>query len=155
MYNKPPAAASHSPPLLLKVQFVVSVGEGGGVRGRSGGGGGQCSPEDAGASRRDAGRLFIFPFERAGVLSQPRREPIASPSLRQRRRPLEESGAVLSPRGIVCQTHKRGSNISAALCYAAGLQKLGVWEQYEKKKYGSREGKEKKISGSEYYWQIK
>lgn len=116
--------------------------KGGGVKG--GVAGGQCSPEDAGASRRDAGRLFIFPFERAGVLSQPRREPIASPSLRQRRRPLEESGAVLSPRGIVCQTHKRGSNISAAaLCYAAGLQKLGVWEQYEKKK-NTVAGKEKK-----------
>lgn len=88
--------------------------------------------------RRNAGRLFIFPFERAGVLSQPRREPIASPSVRQPGRPLEESAAVLSPRGIVCQTHKRGSNISTALRYA-GIQKLRVWT-----KYGGREREREK-----------
>lgn len=111
---------------------------------------GEYSTEDSGASQRDAGRLFIFPFERAGVLSQPRRESIASPSVQQPGRPLEESVALLSPRGIVCQTHKRESNINAALCYT-GLQKLGVW------KYSSRKAKEKKNRNlsMKYYLNLK
>lgn len=138
--------------MLLAVGGECLLRGGGGVGGR------KCSTEDAGASRRDAGRLFIFPFERAGVLSQPRREPIASPSVRQPGRPLEESAAVLSPRGIVCQTHKRGSNISAALRYA-GIQKLGVWMKCgkkERKKGQQQERKgEKYGSGYENYMQIK
>lgn len=66
------------------------------------------------------GGLFIFPFERADALSQPRREQIAFMSVRQPRRRAEQSERrlleercvaplfVLSGGGIVSQTHNLG-----------------------------------------------
>lgn len=67
------------------------------------------------------GGLFIFPFERADALSQPRREQIAFMSVRQPRRRAEQSEA--SPGGAASLR---------CLCYLVeGLcLKHTTWESY-------------------------
>lgn len=87
------------------------------------------------------GGLFIFPFERADALSQPRREQIAFMSVRHPRRRTEQSERrlleepcvaplfVLSGRGIVSQTHNLGVILTqfngGGLRYKVQPEKLG------------------------------
>lgn len=113
------------------------------------------------------GGLFIFPFERADALSQPRREQIAFTSVRQPRRCAEQSERrlleercvallfVLSGRGIVSQTH----NLGLVLTWFNGEEggggrascvtkcSLRSWEEKKTNKLRSRKEKPQNITG--------